>query len=814
MRFANLLLLCILSPLWVWAQEMVTLSGMVKDTEDKALPSVAIAIENSSSGVYSEEDGSYALQVRPGTYTLLISSVGYEPIKEKIQLTQDTHRDFILKSNSVNLSSVEVYGKSKSQQIKEGALSVNALDIQGISTSVNSLNTIINRSTGIRIREEGGVGSDFELSINGMSGNSVRYFLDGIPLDTKGSGITLANLPVNIIDRIEIYKGVVPASLGADALGGAINIITKETQQNYLDVSYGIGSFHTHKVDLNAQFVEKRTGLLFRPTFGINYSKNDYTMKGVEVWDEASREYILQNRKRFHDDYLSLFGQIEIGVTHKPWADALFVSASYSQVDKELQTGSVQTKVYGMAERQTHAWNLSARYQKRDFLWEGLQLNASLSHTWDYSLTIDTAFRKYDWNGDYITSSRNEITGRARSMRHYNRPTTIVRTNLDYALNAHHALNLNYLLTRTGNDRYDEVDTEFESSNDLLAKHIIGLSYNQSFFEGKMENTFFVKDYINHVNIRQQDLYWITGSEDIPASSTHNYIGYGVGTRYTFLDAFALKASFEHSVRLPMARELLGNGTTVYANVKLSPEESNNVNAGLFGTYRPASGHTLYYEANGFLRYVDNYIQAVVSEKEGMMQYQNLPAVHIKGVEGEIRYDWQNRLQLQANACYQDARDQMKFKSDGKPSATYNNRVPNKPWLFCNANASYSFYNIGLPESRLRISYDYQWVHWFFLSWEAYGALESKARIPAQHISSLALSYSWKNERYNLSIQCDNLFDATAYDNYKLQKPGRSFPRMAMHDLPLLAAGSTIRNGIPDSSCKPVFIMERSLSAP
>ena len=767
MRFANLLLLCILSPLWVWAQEMVTLSGMVKDTEDKALPSVAIAIENSSSGVYSE--------VRPGTYTLLISSVGYEPIKEKIQLTQDTHRDFILKSNSVNLSSVEVYGKSKSQQIKEGALSVNALDIQGISTSVNSLNTIINRSTGIRIREEGGVGSDFELSINGMSGNSVRYFLDGIPLDTKGSGITLANLPVNIIDRIEIYKGVVPASLGADALGGAINIITKETQQNYLDVSYGIGSFHTHKADLNAQFVEKRTGLLFRPTFGINYSKNDYTMKGVEVWDEASREYILQNRKRFHDDYLSLFGQIEIGVTHKPWADALFVSASYSQVDKELQTGSVQTKVYGMAERQAHAWNLSARYQKRDFLWEGLQLNASLSHTWDYSLTIDTAFRKYDWNGDYITSSRNEITGRARSMRHYNRPTTIVRTNLDYALNAHHALNLNYLLTRTGNDRYDEVDTEFESSNDLLAKHIIGLSYNQSFFEGKMENTFFVKDYINHVNIRQQDLYWITGSEDIPASSTHNYIGYGVGTRYTFLDAFALKASFEHSVRLPMARELLGNGTTVYANVKLSPEESNNVNAGLFGTYRPASGHTLYYEANGFLRYVDNYIQAVVSEKEGMMQYQNLPAVHIKGVEGEIRYDWQNRLQLQANACYQDARDQMEFKSDGKPSATYNNRVPNKPWLFCNANASYSFYNIGLPESRLRISYDYQWVHWFFLSWEAYGALESKARIPAQHISSLALSYSWKNERYNLSVQCDNLFDATAYDNYKLQKPGRSF---------------------------------------
>lgn len=89
----------------------------------------------------------------------------------------------------------------------------------------------MNRTTGIKVREEGGVGSDFDLSINGMSGNSVRYFLDGMPLDTKGSGVSLANLPINIIDRIEIYKGVVPASLGTDALGGAINIITKQEKR-------------------------------------------------------------------------------------------------------------------------------------------------------------------------------------------------------------------------------------------------------------------------------------------------------------------------------------------------------------------------------------------------------------------------------------------------------------------------------------------------------------------------------------------------------------------------------------------------------
>lgn len=765
----------LLLPFWIVAQEKVTLSGTVKDKAGNALPAVAIAAENTSFGTYSNEDGSYTLSVPAGEWTIVTSCVGYESIRKRTRLTNDTHLDFVLTDSSIDLESIEVYGKSQNQKLKESAFSVNALDVRGIAVSVNNISTLVNRTTGVRIREEGGVGSDFELSINGLSGNSVRYFIDGVPMDTKGSGVTLANLPVNIIDRVEIYKGVVPASLGADALGGAINIITKEEKQDYLDVSYGFGSYHTHKADLNAQYVEKKSGLIFRPTVGINYSKNDYMMKGVEIWDEESRQYLPQDRKRFHDDYFSLLGQLEMGVSGKPWADALFVSASYSKVDKDLQTGSIQSKVYGMAERQSDAWNLSARYRKDNLLVDGLDLNASLSHTWDYSLTVDTAFRKYDWNGDYIESSRNEITGRDRSLRHYKRPRTIVRTNLDYALNERHSLNLNYLLNRTGNDRYDEIDTEFEPSNDLLTKHILGLSYNQSFLGNKLENTFFVKDYIDHVRIQQNDLYWITGSDEIPSSYTKNYWGYGAGTRYTLLEALSLKASYEHSVRLPSARELLGNGTTIYANLRLNPENSHNINAGLFGTVRLAPKHLLYYEANGFIRDVSDYIHAVISEREGMMQYENVSSVNIKGIEGEIRYNWSDYIQAIVNCSYQDARDKNRYMANGKPSVTYNNKVPNKPWLFSNAELNVILPDLFQKEDKIRFEYDYQYVHWFFLTWEGYGVLESKSKIPTQHLHNIRLSYSWQKDRYNISLECANLFDALAYDNYMLQKPGRSF---------------------------------------
>lgn len=757
------------------AQAFVTLSGKITSSDGTPVVQATLAVEGTSFGTYSDDNGNYSLSLPEGKYTLVVSFVGFKSQRKNIELRGKKSVDFILQEDAVGLQDVEVYAKSKSQKLRESSFAVNALDVKPIVNSLNNLNELVNRTSGIKVRQEGGVGSDFDLSINGMSGNSVRYFIDGVPLETKGSEVSLANLPVNIIDHIEMYKGVVPSYLGSDALGGAINIVTKKEKKNYLDVSYGVGSFHTHKADMNAQIVFPKSGLIVRPTVGVNYSKNDYMMKGVEVWDESVRKYVPSDRKRFHDDYFSLLAQVEVGVTGKSWADDFFVTASYSKVNKELQTGSIQTKVYGMAERNGDAYNVSAQYRKKDFILKGLQMQSILSHTWDHSLTVDTAYRVYDWNGDYIESSRNEITGREKSLRHYKRPTTMFRSNWDYRINQHHSINFNYLVNRTGNDRYDDVDDSFVPSNDIVCKHIIGLSYHQQFLQNKIENTFFVKDYVNHLNIRQTDLYWQTGSDEVMGSNTNNYWGYGVGTRVKFIEPVALKASFEHSVRLPLARELLGNGSTIYANTALDPERSDNVNLGAFGTWHPATGHSLYYEVNGFMRFVDDYIQAVVAEKEGMMQYENVPAVHIKGVEGEVRYSWKRNLQCMANVSWQDARDQRKYKDDGKLSATYLNRVPNRPWLFGAAEANYTFYDVLLKNSSLRLGTSYQWVHWYFLTWEAYGAKESKAQIPAQHVINADMTYSLENGKYNISVSCDNIFDRLVYDHYKLQKPGRSF---------------------------------------
>ena len=83
--------------------------------------------------------------------------VGAQPRGGKGGLTNDT----------ITLGNVTVTGKSKTQRLREGAFSVNAIDIRSVASSISSLSSLVDRTAGVKIREEGGVGSDFDLAVLG-----------------------------------------------------------------------------------------------------------------------------------------------------------------------------------------------------------------------------------------------------------------------------------------------------------------------------------------------------------------------------------------------------------------------------------------------------------------------------------------------------------------------------------------------------------------------------------------------------------------------------------------------------------------------
>jgi outer membrane cobalamin receptor len=119
---------------------------------------------------------------------------------------------------------------------------------------------MLDRTVGIRVRQNGGLGSAVNYNLNGMSGNSVRIFIDGISISTYGESFSLNSIPPALIERIEVYKGVIPAHLADDALGGAINVILKKGGMNNLSASVSYGSFNTFQTNFNASFREEKTG--------------------------------------------------------------------------------------------------------------------------------------------------------------------------------------------------------------------------------------------------------------------------------------------------------------------------------------------------------------------------------------------------------------------------------------------------------------------------------------------------------------------------------------------------------------------------
>ena len=191
-----------------------------------------------------------------------------------LSLSVSAQTDTLMFGNQ-ELQAIEIVAKSKARKLQEQAYAISVVDLKANHATSTPMNKILNTVSSVRIREDGGVGSNYTFAMNGFSGNQVKFFLDGIPMDNFGSSFNLANLSANLADRVEVYKGVLPVHLGADALGGAVNIVSR-INANYLDATYSVGSFNTHKASVNGAYTNTRTGFTLRANAFFNYSKNDY----------------------------------------------------------------------------------------------------------------------------------------------------------------------------------------------------------------------------------------------------------------------------------------------------------------------------------------------------------------------------------------------------------------------------------------------------------------------------------------------------------------------------------------------------------
>jgi iron complex outermembrane receptor protein len=138
---------------------------------------------------------------------------------------------------------------------------------------------VLQELVGVQVQRFGGLGAFSTISIRGSSANQVPIYLDGIPLSQSvDQTVNLADLPLDSLERIEVYRGTVPVGFGGGGIGGVVNLVTKPASATpSTELSAGYGSFETRKVV--ASHTQQLAGWDVLAHLTYLGSKGDFTYK-------------------------------------------------------------------------------------------------------------------------------------------------------------------------------------------------------------------------------------------------------------------------------------------------------------------------------------------------------------------------------------------------------------------------------------------------------------------------------------------------------------------------------------------------------
>lgn len=751
-----------------------------------------IGILNTNQYVVSDITGSYEFsKLKFGKYILEASTVEANTIAVKVELKKPNQTfDIKFKKNNIHqLEEIIVTAKSDGQKMKERGFSLDLIDTK--KTALTSLQStdLLDRAAGIKLRQSGGMGSDIKFNINGLSGNSVRIFIDELPIRSYGSSFSLSSIPTSMIDRIEIYKGVIPAHLSEDALGGAINIVLKQSSSNNLSASYSYGSFNTHRADIIANYRSEKTGFTAGVSSFYNYTDNSYNVWGDQIFitDNITGENTPVTAKRFHDSYQSAGINAKIGFTRTKWADRLLLGGLISDMKKDIQHGATMQTVYGNRKSSQRTMLANLIYEKRNIV-KGLDVSAFGSYSSGVRNIVDTSSYRYTWSGDIMKQPDgspilwNKGGGEAgRATLEENIEQNISgRINISYSFFPNQKFALNWLYDSLVRDVDDVLLTQLERNfldTRYLTKNIISISYESRYFNDKLNISTFYKKYLQNVKLSdpiKKD--GVITSQIIDRSIASD--GYGGAISYRLTPEINLTFSGEQAIRLPDQTELLGDlSQNVESSYNLRPESSLNFNIGAsFGTFVIANNHSLSGEINLFYRNIKNMIErGSADELDDTFGYENLGKVLSKGFDINLLYNWKDMIYVNYTISNFNARFNLQYDEHGVEYIFYKDRLRNSPYLTMNSGVTFVKNNVFMKGAQLSIGYNFSYVHKFYKNWASLGGSESKATIPTQFVHDIGIIYRFPKQQFSLSFDVKNIFNEQVFDNWALQKPGRAF---------------------------------------
>ena len=394
-------------------------TGRIVDTENNILPGAAIVIENTHTGVTADINGYYSLtNLKPGTYTLRISYVGYEPVRKEIKVTESkvTENNVVMQSG-VELGEVQVQGafsaQRKALQMQKSSMGVmNVVSADQVGKFPDSnIGDALKRINGINVQYDQGEarfgqvrGTSADLTSVTVNGNRMPS-AEG---DTRNVQLDL--IPADMIQTIEVNK-VVTSDMDGDAIGGGINLVTKNSpSRRVLNFTASSGyTWISEKPQWNIggtwgdRFFDDKLGIMASASYqyapgGSDNTEFEYVEKNGEVQlkEAQVRQYYVTRERQSY----SLSADYKFSPLHKisfkgiynrrnDWENRYRISYKKLNSAAKDQSVVIQTKA-GSDD------NKSARLERQqtmDFTLDGEHQFGSLKLDWASSISRATEDR-------------------------------------------------------------------------------------------------------------------------------------------------------------------------------------------------------------------------------------------------------------------------------------------------------------------------------------------------------------------------------------------------------------------------------------
>ncbi|NLR90920.1 TonB-dependent receptor [Flammeovirga agarivorans] len=239
------------------AGDKINIKGHITSGKEH-IPFATISVNDGAFGTSADDHGHFLLSLEKGkSYQILVSAVGYQP--QELNFTAKNNQQeihFNLTKDLLQLNEVVVSSNRREQSRKETAAVVNVVSQEiFVASSSKVVADGLNFVSGARVENTCGNCGAASLRLNGLEGPYTQILMDSRPMFSGLVSVYgLEQIPVSMVDQIEVVRGGGSVLFGANAIGGTVNIITKAPQFNSYEVGTNMGTIDGKSNDYNAYF--------------------------------------------------------------------------------------------------------------------------------------------------------------------------------------------------------------------------------------------------------------------------------------------------------------------------------------------------------------------------------------------------------------------------------------------------------------------------------------------------------------------------------------------------------------------------------